>query len=698
MRTIDYRMLFETAAVGIVVQDVHGKIIGANPAAERILRLTIGREEHASVDAYWHTIREDGAPFSRENHPAMIALREGVAVRNVIMGVSDPAQARTTWLRVNATPIFQQGATTPHQVHTTLEDVTDYIEAERSQRSINAALHEQQVQAELARHDALRQLLMDTAMQFINIPIDRIDQGIVEVLSSVGQFNQADRAYIFDYDFGRGLMHNTYEWCAPGIEPQIENLQNGLLEDFADWVNVHLQKRPVHIPDVFALHEENPLRAVLEMQEIKSLITIPLTEQDECLGFIGFDAVRQHRDWSETDVALLKLLAELIVNAKRRLRHETMLKQTAEELRVSEKRLNNAQRIARLGAWEYDIRTGKVNWSEEVFRIVGMAATSQAPDFQAIVAALHEEDRAGFEQAVMRAIEYGEPYELELRVHHPEGGLVYALGRGEIEFGANQKPIRLVGSVLDITERKESELALQNALKREKELSELKSRFVAMASHEFRNPLAAILAASETLLAYGDQLDRKQMLRRIEKIRERVTHLQAVINDMLQLARIEAGTLKFTPETTTLDDFCATIIEDYRDQPELHRRMQYRRHDTPLPVKIDHRLLRQAIENVLDNAGKYAAAASDIEIELMQEGTMAIVSVRDQGIGIPCESLARLFEPFHRAPNAATIPGTGLGMPITQKIVEMHGGNIRVKSKVNVGTLVEIRLPIAQNA
>jgi PAS domain S-box-containing protein len=551
-----------------------------------------------------------------------------------------------------------------------------------------------QIETHLARQSALQQILMDTALHFINIPTDQLDQSIVEVLGSVSRFNQADRAYLLGYDFVQGFFHNTHEWCAPGISSEIDNLQNIPMALFPTWMDAHIHGRAIYVPDVFALPDDDPLRLALEPQGIKSLITIPLIDGEQCIGCIGFDAVHEHRVWSDTDIILLKLLAELIVNAKRRAQNQAALKRATEQLQVSERRLRNAQRIAHLGAWEYDVADGRVDWSAEVFRLFGLPVAEMAPALDSILARLHEADRLTLEHSIQRAVANGEPYEVELRIPKADGDVTYALARGEPVVNAAHYTTHLVGSILDITERKRSELALEQALAREKELSELKSRFVAMASHELRTPLATILAAAETLLAYSDRLEREQLVRRLTKIRDQVGHLQAIISDVLQLTRIEAGRHDFKPEHIDLNAFCAGIVENFLERPRWMHDLRFRPTVAPMPVWLDPRLLRQAIDNIIDNAAKYSPPQSQIEIAVTQQGNKALICIRDRGIGIPESSLKYLFTPFHRAANATMISGTGLGLPISKEIVSLHGGHIAVESEVDVGTVVRIYLPI----
>jgi PAS domain S-box-containing protein len=164
---------------------------------------------------------------------------------------------------------------------------------------------------ELARLSVIQSELMHLATEFVNVPLERQNAAIDQALATMGQLIDADRAYLFEYDFGAGTMCNTHEWCAAGVTPEIQNLQalpNAMLPD---WVNAHRRGALVHIPSVAALPADGYLRQVLEPQGIRSLITLPLMQGEVCLGFVGFDAVRKERIWRDDEVALLRVLAEL---------------------------------------------------------------------------------------------------------------------------------------------------------------------------------------------------------------------------------------------------------------------------------------------------------------------------------------------------------------------------------------------------
>ena len=246
----------------------------------------------------------------------------------------------------------------------------------------------------------------------------------------------------------------------------------------------------------------------------------------------------------------------------------------------------------------------------------------------------------------------------------------------------------------DITERKQAEAALQQALQKEKELGELKSRFISMASHEFRTPLAAIRATTDTLLAYRHRLPDEQIARRLSKIVGQVDYLKGVIEDVLQLARLQARRVAVTPTLLDLDQLCRTLIEELQEQEGGIERLCYQCDDALRAVVLDPKLMHQIIANLLSNGLKYSPADKPVTLTLAHHDGSLVLQVHDEGIGIPRDDLNHLFQPFHRASNVGTIAGTGLGLTITKESVELQGGALHVVSEVGIGTTFTVHIPL----
>jgi PAS domain S-box-containing protein len=252
----------------------------------------------------------------------------------------------------------------------------------------------------------------------------------------------------------------------------------------------------------------------------------------------------------------------------------------------------------------------------------------------------------------------------------------------------------VLGVATDITERKKSEATLQQAFEKEKELGDLKTRFVSMASHEFRTPLATILALTETLMAYRQKLSDAQIEQRLGKIQDQIGHLKDIMEDVLLLARMQARRVEFNPVKVNLDGLCRSVMDEFQSRTDIAHKFFYTCDERLYEVTLDKKLMRQIINNLVSNAVKYSPADKPITVSLAYESETLIFKVQDEGIGIPEADLKHLFEPFHRAANVGAISGTGLGMVITKESVELHGGTITVVSQVGVGTTFTVNIPL----
>ncbi|MFN8371299.1 MAG: PAS domain-containing sensor histidine kinase [Anaerolineae bacterium] len=249
------------------------------------------------------------------------------------------------------------------------------------------------------------------------------------------------------------------------------------------------------------------------------------------------------------------------------------------------------------------------------------------------------------------------------------------------------------GTLEDITERKAAQDALLKAFDKEKELNELKTRFVSMASHEFRTPLAGILATVETLKAYRHRMTNEQIDLKFDNINNRIDHLTMLTNDVLQLTRMQSKRITVNMAPLQLDAQCRILLDEFQARPDLKHELVYTCNDPARWITLDSKLIQQILTNLISNAIKYSPDADTVFIDLHYTDTQVTITVRDIGIGIPEADFKHLFEPFHRAGNVGAIAGTGLGLVITKEAVEVQGGTITVESEVGQGTTFFITFP-----
>lgn len=276
-----------------------------------------------------------------------------------------------------------------------------------------------------------------------------------------------------------------------------------------------------------------------------------------------------------------------------------------------------------------------------------------------------------------------------------------------VEAGGNcLRPLEpeagVIWTFLDITERKKSEQDTREALERQKELNELRSRFVAMTSHEFRTPLATILSSGEILKHYGDRLPGPEKAEVLDTIAASVQRMMRMLDRVLLIGKAEAQMLEFDPQPLDLEKLSQQILQEARTlQP-----------DSPCELQLefvargelglhDEKLLRHMLGNLLSNAVKYSPLGGVVRFRVSTDGPQLVFEVSDHGIGIPADEIAHLFESFHRASNVGAIQGTGLGLAIVKNAVDLYRGTIEVSSLIGPGgsgTCFTVRLPLIGQA
>ena len=242
-------------------------------------------------------------------------------------------------------------------------------------------------------------------------------------------------------------------------------------------------------------------------------------------------------------------------------------------------------------------------------------------------------------------------------------------------------------------EVKAAEHNLREALEKEKELNALKSRFVSMASHEFRTPLSTILSSVDLIGRYNDGSHKANVERHVAKVRSKVRELTAMLNDLLSLEKLEQGQVQCIPEEFDLVDLCIELLEELRDLAKPGQEIRFDHRGEGRRLFQDPRMMANVLRNLLTNAMKYSPEGRTIVLRTAIEHPRAEVQVVDQGIGIPAEDQPHLFQRFFRAGNAVTIQGTGLGLNIVRRYVDLMGGSITFESRLNEGTTFTIQLP-----
>ena len=228
----------------------------------------------------------------------------------------------------------------------------------------------------------------------------------------------------------------------------------------------------------------------------------------------------------------------------------------------------------------------------------------------------------------------------------------------------------------------------------EKELNELKTRFISTTSHEFRTPLTAILSSADLLELYGRNWPAEKYLKHTNQIRRSVKYMTELLDDILTISKTESGKLVYNPDKCNLPEICSEVWESVKVKAKEDHNFNFEYLINQKYFYIDEKLLKQILSNLLSNAIKYSPEGGNIKLCVSLNDNNLEFKISDEGIGIPDDEKKNLFVPFYRSKNAATIPGTGLGLSIVNKSVELHGGKLSFESQLNKGSIFTVTIPV----
>jgi PAS domain S-box-containing protein len=450
---------------------------------------------------------------------------------------------------------------------------------------------------------------------------------------------------------------------------------------------------------------------------VKAKLVVPILQENRqaegqtphLWGLLIAHQCSHPREWESWEVELMKQLATQVAIAiqqselYQRLQVfntelELRVQQRTQELRaeIAERQRTEAALIALITASPRAIFTldlaGNVKiWNPAAERMFGWTEAEVIDSPSPIFLDDQMEEYNTLQQSILQGTTYSR---IELQRQKKDGTPINIIFSAAPLSDTENNINGLVAVIADITERKRLD-EIRLALEREKELSALKTRFFSMASHEFRTPLSTALAAAQLLEDCQDEWDNSsKRLRNLQRIQGSVKNMVQMLDDILTINRAEAGKLEFNPKQLDLELFCGAFIEELRlSTGEIHK-LTFTRQGKAVPGWVDDRLLRSILANLLSNAIKYSPDGGNVHLALEFEPDKVILQVQDWGIGIPPKAQKQLFEPFHRGQNVRSISGTGLGLVVVKKCVDLHQGTIKITSEVGVGTNCVVTLPL----
>ncbi len=539
---------------------------------------------------------------------------------------------------------------------------------------------------ELVRRTLLERLAAAISTRFIMTPHEAIDSAIDEALRKIGEFSEADRSFVFQFRDDRVAMDNAHQWCAKGIESQMDNLVGIPIYEAYPWFGDRVRRfESIQVPRVADLPPEAlPEKEILERHGVRSMLVVPMLWGNSAIGVVGLVSVKTERTWDELTVALLRMAGEVFANA-------LVGKKTEEALRESEERFRGIfeQSPLGIGLIDMDSRYLAVNptlckmLQYEPEELVGTGF----PDL------VHPEDLPANLEAGTRLLS-GEisSYSVELRVLTKSRDQIWVAATVTVVRDAHGRALYGLGMSQDITERKRIEAELQQALVTASRLraqaeaaSAAKSEFLTVMSHELRTPLNAINGFSGLLEEQTFGSLNPRQLDQVKEISAAGHRLLRLINEILDLSKVESGKSDLHFSSVNLRELLDTSLSMFRDKAFKHGLVLDLALDPTVKdahIEADEVKVRQIIWNLLSNAVKFTPDRGRIRMEAKKEDHDLVVSVSDTGIGLKPEDHARIFESFTQLDStlARRYDGTGLGLALARTLVELHGGRISVHS------------------
>jgi PAS domain S-box-containing protein len=509
---------------------------------------------------------------------------------------------------------------------------------------------------------------------------ENTEEFYTQVLEPLGEASEASRVYIFEnyWDYsGRLMMSQCAEWCAEDVTPEMDKLA---LQDLPydalslEWAAI-LAKGEVINGKLTDFPESK--RHFLSRQGVQAVLILPLIVDGDFFGFIGFDNCMDARVWDGAEVHLLRAAAAAISQAIEHRQAETELQTTCAEQRALFTAMDDLVLIRDARGLCTKILTPKA--TSLLYR----------PAEEMLNKTLHEvfepETADLFLDLIRRSLDTQETVKTEYSL---------LIGGKEIGLDASICPIdssQVMWVIRDVTNRRRTQTEILKSLEQEKQLSEMKSRFVSMVSHEIRTPLTTILTSADILQNLPCTEPEKADL--FALIQSSIRHMVQLLEDALFIGVVEAGRLEVNPSHFLLDTFCQKLYKEIEMRLEPGHQLIF---NCPKGVQVwlDEKLLWQLLNNLISNAVKYSPQGGTVQLDLTYGENQITLRVQDQGIGIPPAEIENLFECFQRASNVGAISGTGLGLAIVKSCVDRLQGTIVVESEVGVGTVFTVTLPI----
>lgn len=421
---------------------------------------------------------------------------------------------------------------------------------------------------------------------------------------------------------------------------------------------------------------------------------VPLIVRGRTIGVMAVQDYQNPKAYGEQEKQILIYVAEQTALVIERKRSESALAESEHKLRQSEQRLRRTLDANPAMMTLTRLADGRFAAANPAFLTAFEYTEAEIIGRLAKDLKLYADPQQRVEFVELLR-QHGSVRDREHRLLTKSGKVLTLLVSGEVIQIDGELHTLSVG--IDISTRKQAEQDILRALNTERELGELKSRFVSLVSHEFRTPLGITMSAVELLRNYRDRLPPEKLPELLDDIYSATLRMSGLMEQMLLLGRVEAGKITFKAAPIDLPTLSRKIVDETHSATNRRCPVRFQYEGDLNGAMADESLLRHVFSNLLANAVKYSSEGTEVNFSVKRDRAFAVFTVQDRGIGIPAADHARLFEAFHRASNVGQISGTGLGLMIVKRCVELHRGEISFVSQEGQGTSFTVRLPLFEH-
>jgi PAS domain S-box-containing protein len=670
-----FRALFEGSSQGVVLHD-ENQILEVNPAAVRIL----GRQRAQELVGK-HPCGT--SPAFQPNGESSDAL-----ARKHIQECMVDGSARFEWMSCSP-----QGAEIPLEVTLTriqwsgrqiiqalINDISERKRAEHALREANQKLRREIEQRTRAEESLKQRVRTSTLSTEVALALNAATE-LQPMLQQCAELTVRHLDVAFTRIWTLNETTQTLELqasagCYTHLDGPHSRVSVGQYK-----IGLIAQEKKPHLTNSVQTDPRVSDRAWAAREGMVAFAGYPLLLEDRVLGVLALFARHTLAD----DVLMaLGSVADSVALGIERKRAQTALAESEARFSVAFQASPIFFGIARMSDGRFVlINDAFVNWSGLSREEILGRNTTELSVWE------RQEDREAYWADLRRT---GSIRARECRFRNRSGRLFTMLLSSEV-IQLNRVP-HMLTLALDISQRKQAEAELQRTLAREMELSQLKSSFVSMVSHEFRTPLGIIQSSAELLRDFYQDMQPAEREEQLESITRNARRMAGMMEEILSFSRLDAGKLEFQPAFIHLNGLFQRIVDEVLSATNRRCFIELSLTSVPPEAKADERLLEHIFTNLLSNAVKYSEPGASVRFAIERDGSDVVCVVRDRGIGIAGEDQDHLFKAFHRGGNVGTRPGTGLGLLMVKRCVELHRGSVSLVSKLGAGTTVTVRLPV----